>query len=838
MTEPPAEKPDPVNGSPGVGESREEVIAEAVAVFHDLLTREVAPSVDEFCLSHANLGPELRAGLLALLEIEEALASLGREVVTPSEDDPLPERLSGYRILGVIGAGGMGRVLLALDEGLNRNVAIKILSRRCREDAQLRARFMQEARALAQINHPNIVRIYNLGPHEEQPHFVMEHLAGVPLTEAALPLTIEQKAELMRKVVEAVEFLHKNHMVHRDLKPANILVGPDLEPRLLDFGLARQSGEKAGRLTQAGDVMGTPDYFSPEQARGDATLDARSDIFSLGTVLYELLTGSLPFQTDNPRDLAQKICEEDPVLPRRIDRSIPGKLQNICLKALEKRPAERYGTAAEMARDLERYLAGEPVLASPSSYSRIVAGKIEQHMKELSGWQQDRILSLSEMDAFRKLYDRLAEREDAWILEVRRLSLSQVSLYLGAWVLVVAAGLVLLFRYPSLRGTPSVLLVAAAAVPMAWIGIRCWKREQKRIAVAFLLAFCLLLPTTMLIGMKEWGILTGFSHGKESLELFAKFEMFREEPQGVALSQANDGQASRTSVFRGTTNAQLWWALLASLPAYFWLRKYTGASVFSLVFATGLALLCVVTLARMGMLEWLDLDPGKVYFRLVPFALLFFVLAAWIEQIPRPGDSRYFYPVAVLFTFVALSGVAYFHEPYSRWLASAIPRTRGQIEYLFIINAGIYLGLQSVSERFGSPQMRTVAKSFRFVIPGHVLTSLLLLGIAASGRWEEALERADLRHEARFFEIVLPVAACFFVLGSVPKQMKNFFVTGLFFLAIGIARLQLDLFKERPVWPASLLAAGLVLMLLAANYTRVKLALSRRFRRRQRIARR
>ncbi len=831
MTEPSSTNRNKADESDGQEPSREQLLADALAEFLDRDAREQPIPIEEFCRQHPGVAHELQAELQALLEIEQTLTPAAPGVSAGVQDESLPERLSGYKILGNIGEGGMGRVLLALDERLGRKVAIKTLSGRYQNDAILRTRFMQEARALAQINHSNIVRIYNLGQPEEVPHFVMEYVTGVPLTEASRALTIEQRIELMRKVVEAAEFLHQNHVIHRDLKPGNILVGADLEPKLLDFGLARHAGEKASRLTQAGDVMGTPDYFSPEQAQGDLSLDARSDIFSLGTVLYELLTGTVPFQADRRQDLVRQICEGDPVLPRRIDRSIPGDLQNICLKAMEKRPADRYGSAREMARDLERFLAGETVLANPTSYSRIMSGKIEQHVKELSGWQQDRILSLYELDAFRKLYDRLVDREDAWILEVRRLSLSQVSLYLGAWILVVAAGLVLLFRYPGLAGTPSVLVVAAATAPMAWIGIRAWKQGQRRIAVAFLLAFCLLLPTATLVAMKEWKILAHFSQGKESLEFFAKFEMFRVQPADTAPAPVAGKQVHKVSLFKGTTNAQLWWALLLSLPAYFWLRRFTGASVFSLVFSVMSALLCIVTLLRMGMLEWLDLDPGRVYFRLIPFAILFFVLAAWVEQIPRPNDSRYFYPIAVLYSFIALSGVAYFHEPYARWLDSVVPRTRGQVEYLFIINAGIYLALQSVSERFGSPQMRTVAKSFRFVIPGHVLTSLLLLGMAASSRWEDALDRVDLRHEARFFEILLPVVACLFVLGSVPKQMKNFFVTGLLFLAVGIARLQLDLFKERPVWPISLLIAGLLLMLLAANTTRVKLALSRWLRR-------
>jgi predicted Ser/Thr protein kinase len=816
MTRPPHSRHAGQSNDERPEDAREKSIADAVAEYVDLQAREQNIDPDRFCRLHAELQPELGLELGTIAEID-GLLSGSNQPPPPVAIEDLPEQLSGHRILGVIGSGGMGRVLLAMDEGLGRRVAIKVLSPRFERDPEVRTRFMQEARALARISHPNVVRIYNLGQPEEIPHFVMEYVEGVPLTEATRALTVVQKAELMHKVASAVDLLHRNQIVHRDLKPGNILVGADLEPKLLDFGLAQQADEKESRITQPGQVMGTPDYFSPEQARADPTLDARSDIFSLGAVLYEVLTGVVPFRSENYADQVRMICDQDPVLPRRINRSIPGALQNICLKCLEKQPADRYGSARELADDLERYLAGEPVLASPTNYSRIMSGKIEQHLHELGGWRQDHVLSEYEYDAFRRLYDRLIEKEDAWILEVRRLSLTQVTLYLGAWILVVAASLVLLFRFPGLSGTPAVLVVGTATVPMAWIGLRSWKQGQLRIAIAYLLAFCLLLPTLMLVAMKEWHLLTQFTRGKESLEFFARVPPFQESGEGTP--------------FGGTTNAQMFWSLLLSLPAYLWLRRFTRSSVFSLALAVAGALLCLTILLRMGMIDWFETDPGKVYFRLIPFAALYFVAAATIERLRAPADSRYFYPVAVVFTFVALSGVAGFHKPYADWLNAVLPWTRGQIEYLFIINAGIYLLLQGASEKFGSAQMRWVAKSFRFVIPGHVLTSILLLGMAATERWNEALQNAARRHEARFFEILLPVAACLFVLGSVPKQMKNFFATGLIFLAIGITRLQMHLFKERMSWPVSLLITGIILMLLAANYTPIKLAVLRRLRR-------
>jgi hypothetical protein len=470
---------------------------------------------------------------------------------------------------------------------------------------------------------------------------------------------------------------------------------------------------------------------------------------------------------------------------------------------MEKKPAERYATAREMADDLERFLAGEPVLAAPSSYSRLMAGKISQHLRELEGWRRDHILSDYEFDGLRKSYGRLVEKEDAWIMEVRRLSLPQVSLYLGAWVLVVGAALIFLFRYLGLSGTLPVLLVTAASAATVAFGIRTWKEGRKRIAIAYLLAFCLLLPVGLMVAMGEYGVLA-----KPAVE---KWELFWDlgEP------------------FKPITNAQMWWAIFLSLPAYVWLRRFTKSSVFSLVFAVMGALLWMVTLAQWGLKEHFGSDPGWFYFRLIPLAMMYFAAGALLERRQQTDDSRYFYPIAVGASFAALSGLAAQHEPYANWLRRVAAWTRGQVEYLFIINAGIYYALHGLSERFQTSQMRTVAKTFRFVVPGHVLTSLLLLGWAATELWDGSPANLAMKAEARMLEFLLPAAACGFIFWSIPKQMKNYLASGLLFLAIGIVRLQQDFFKNRAEWPIVLLLAGTVLMFAAARYPAIKLVVRR-----------
>jgi predicted Ser/Thr protein kinase len=757
---------------------REKELAEALA---DLIDRKRRP--DEATTA---LFPELAGELDGLAEIDRAI----------EPDAALPARLSGHRILSEIGSGGMGRVLLAQDEALGRKVAIKMLAARYAGDATLRARFMNEARAMARLTHPNIARIYNLGPAEEPPHFVMEFLEGGSLTSAAARLTFQQKAELMLKVVGAVQFLHGQGILHRDLKPANILVGPDLEPKLLDFGLALDLGG-GQRLSRIGEIAGTPEYLSPEQAAGAQELKAHSDIFSLGSVLYELLTGEAPFRGATIAALLEAIRIEEPVLPRRRDPAIPRDLQNICLKALEKDPANCYASAREMADDLRRFLAGEAVHAEPAAYARLIAGRVGQHLRELEGWRSEQILSEAEYSGMRKRYDRLLERDDAWILEARRLTLPQVTLYLGAWVLAVGAAFLTFFRYPSLAGAPTVLVAWAATLPMAWIGVRHWRRSQFRVAIAYLLAFCLLVPIAILATVEEARLFTALTHGLAKLELFERLKFVR-----VA------------------TNAQIWWSILAGLPVCWWLRRFTRAPVFSLMFAGAAAMLCLATLLRMGMLDWLDNDPGRFYFHLLPCAALFLVAGYVFERLKMPNDSQYFYPFAVAFAWVALTGVALDHEPYQHWLHDSFPWTRGQIEYLFLINAAIYFALDRLCDRASSTQLHTVGKSFRFVIPGHVMTSLLLLGMSA-------VVSAKHAGEARLFEWLLPAVACLFVFASIPRQMKNFFVSGLFFFAIGVYRLQQNVFPNRALWPVTLLATGLLLMIAATNYAPIKVGLLR-----------
>ncbi|MBI3858466.1 MAG: protein kinase [Planctomycetes bacterium] len=279
-----------------------------------------------------------------------------------------PTKLGRFEFLGEIGSGSYGTVFKARDAKLGRTVAIKMLRANRLAGPEELERFLREARSFAQVSHPGIVTLYEIGQDEGQYYLVEEYVEGVTLADrmAQGPLPFRDSADLLARVCEALHVAHQKGVIHRDLKPANILLDREGHPHLTDFGIAKVEGEEKP-VTQDGQVLGTPAYMSPEQARGEShKVDARSDVYSFGVILYELLTQERPFQ-GNRRMLLLQVLEDEPRPPRQLNDKIPRDLETICLKAMSKSPDPRYATALELAEDLRRHLAGEPILARPQT---------------------------------------------------------------------------------------------------------------------------------------------------------------------------------------------------------------------------------------------------------------------------------------------------------------------------------------------------------------------------------------------------------------------------------------------------------------------------------------
>ncbi len=276
-----------------------------------------------------------------------------------------------YLIIRKLGTGGMANVYLAEDQELGRRVAIKILDDRHAQDVQFVERFRREATNAAGLSHPNIVSIYDRGEAEGTYYIAMEYLDGRTLKELILrrgPAPVKTAIEYTRQILAALRFAHKNGIVHRDIKPHNVLVDSEGRLKVTDFGIARAG---ASQMTEAGSIIGTAQYLSPEQAKG-APVDQTSDIYSVGIVLYELLTGTVPYTGDTPVEIAMKHLSQVPEPPSTLQPQIPHELDSIVLRALAKDPAERYQSADEMDADLERAAKGLPVAPATEEAATMV----------------------------------------------------------------------------------------------------------------------------------------------------------------------------------------------------------------------------------------------------------------------------------------------------------------------------------------------------------------------------------------------------------------------------------------------------------------------------------
>ncbi len=281
----------------------------------------------------------------------------------------LPRDFGNYELIEELGRGGMGVVYKARQKDLDRIVAVKmILDSNLASEEHVR-RFHEEARAAARVEHPGVIRIHEVGQFHEQHYFAMEYIEGASLSvhAAEVEISFAEAARLVQRVARAVDHLHRQGIVHRDLKPSNILIDQDREPHVTDFGLAKVF--RAGcQSTATGVIVGTPSYMAPEQACGDSGLvGPASDVYSLGAILYELLTGRPPFREETPLDTVMKVLSAEPPLPRALNRKVPRDLELVCLKCLARDPGDRYPSAAALAEELGRFLKGDPIQVRPPS---------------------------------------------------------------------------------------------------------------------------------------------------------------------------------------------------------------------------------------------------------------------------------------------------------------------------------------------------------------------------------------------------------------------------------------------------------------------------------------
>jgi serine/threonine-protein kinase len=455
--------------------SREERLNAILAAYVDASAAGQARDRAALLARHPDLAAELAAFFAEddrVRRLAEPAPAADTATFAPGQPAPPTSSLAtlryfgDYELLEEIARGGMGVVYKARQVSLNRPVAVKmILAGQLASATEVR-RFYSEAEAAANLDHPNIVPIYEVGEHDGQHYFSMKLVDGGNLStalargelSAATPDGQRAVAALVAQLAHAVHYAHQRGILHRDLKPGNVLLTPtdtgrrttEVSPLITDFGLAKRMQQNV-KLSQSGAIVGTPAYMAPEQAAGGKGLTTAVDIYSLGAILYELLTGTPPFTGPTPLDVVLQVLDKEPALPRQVRPALERDLETICLKCLAKEPLQRYGTAEALAEDLERWVRGEPILARPAgAWEKVI--KWVQRQRTMAGlWGLSIVVTL---------------------IAVGQLLGAGAAVVVGAlWVLWLGLAVLLLRRQAEVRS-------AAAGEPMEPMGVW-WARARR-----------------------------------------------------------------------------------------------------------------------------------------------------------------------------------------------------------------------------------------------------------------------------------------------------------------------------------------------------------------------
>jgi serine/threonine protein kinase len=735
---------------------------------------------------------ELMAGFAASRREYEALRQALREpgslpeslpdagaTPAPRESAGGPElpAFDGYRTIERLGRGGGGDVYKLHDLELDRVVAGKVL----RREGELRSsvrEFLAEARSLALFDDPRIARVLELRTDLDPPLLVLEHVEGFDLTRVGRSLPRPQLARLLAEVARGVEHAHRLGVVHGDLKPSNIRVGAELAPRILDFGLATGAADRE-RIRRRGTLA----YMAPERLDASAPIDARSDVYSVGVILYELLCGSLPFAGASEDELAAAIRVGVPRLPMEVDPSVPEPLQAIALRAMDRDPAGRYTSAQELALDLERFADGRPVSARPSLYQATLAQRLRSHLEQIREWRELKLVYPHEAAALEASYRRLEARDEDWIVHSRRLTTWRISLYLGVFALIggtllylasyVNGGVVGLAGPLVVLGPPLVALSLAAT----WL----FRRDSRAVAVAFFMASAAVLPILLLVVQRELGLWSPLAGDPDRLF-----------PDGPFSNRQLQATGLLTSI----------WCL--------WLAFKTRTVALSSSLLVTAFLFHLALLADLGLRRWLDdADLDRLAVHLVPFFALACVVGVLTDRRREPWLCRPLFVGAavlgvVIVELIAQDGAVFRHLGLS--LDALRPAEVSHERLLetvvtMVVNGVVIGAAASLLELRGSPAMLPAARLLVVVAPFAMLKPLGYLSAVGeySVRWD-------------WLYLGLSVAVAF---SSSLRERRSFYYAGaingglaLYFLTVH------NQWWDRPAWGTSVATVALLLLAL------------------------
>jgi serine/threonine protein kinase len=688
---------------------------------------------------------------------------------------------SQYRVVKKVGQGAAGEVFQAIDTILDRPVAVKFLNKEYAAESTTEERW-REARLIGQLNHPNIAQVYHIGEHEKIRFIVMEWVEGLPLTEV-WGKSVQQRLGIYLQVLDAMAAAHKRGIIHRDIKPSNILVNSASRAKVLDFGIAvdRQFLESVSD----GCYRGTPAFSAPEQITPPFEISTATDVFALGILLYQLLTDTLPFPQTDTKELFQAIRTEYPELPSAIQEKVPIALQNICLKALEKNPHQRYVNAQGLSDDINRYLRGEKVWSMPSFLTDKIQQEVFYHRQKLKVWRDNELVTEKEYDKLEHIYERVIAAPDPSIIEARKLSLSQVCLYLGGWLSVLGCFVLFYKTWDQIpiywRPTPAV----AAATLITLFGIMLWRKKESRLAVGFFATANLLIPITILLTLGQWEILSAANYfwGTETI-----YQILSKVGSHLIVG-----------------NLQLYISSWCWLAFSFVFLRLTRSSIFVLFSIIAFLVWLTTSYIIAGMENWApDIIAGRYLFA----GIGLFILGVVFD---RHRLTHYAWSpcvIGLLLIVGPLSIIAVSENTLFGWLLSkpAGLTQNEQIALSFACNGLIYLGLATLCRFLGTILQRSLAQILNWLGPLHILAPLRVLDLDALSVSES--------HRV-IYRTLLPIASFAFVFGSVTRQMKSFFFSGLGGIAFAVHKFTVKYLDKYFAWPISLIITGIIWMLVS-----------------------
>jgi serine/threonine protein kinase/class 3 adenylate cyclase len=696
--------------------------------------------------------------------------------------------LAGYTSVERLGEGASGVVFKARPEGSPDAVAIKVLNPSLCDDESARTRFSNEVERTRRLNLEGTARVLNERLDHRPPFYVMEYVEGLPADQALQSASANQIAQVFLRLCATLERAHAAGVIHCDLKPGNVLVRGDGSAVILDFGLSAVFRTELGTRSASQSGLGTPSYLAPESVRGESPTPA-TDVYSLGVLLFKVLAGREPFEGKTVHQVIQGHLHEDPPPPALWNPQVADGLQRICLKALEKRPEDRYQDARQMAADLERFLRGELIRTRPSAYDNLLFHRVQKHVEQIKEWAATGLLNAEESHRLLSSYEGLQRRGLPAVMEGRLFRFWRTLVYIGGWAVINGALLWLLMHWDELSTSGRLFLGSVPAISTMGVAAVMWRIERFRLFFVALIIVILATPLLAGVWLHEFKIGARVEESRKNLELV----------------ESGDNPFTNQQILLTAT------AMLVMAGAVMGFTRTTTHSAQTVI---ALALLYGAWLLRGGLKpDWEAEKFARIALEFLPLLAVSVGIGVWLL---RQDQRLYQAPPWIYFgalVFLAISMVLPLHG-LKEW-SELDPQSQQPLSFMLLSLAGAVQVVGGLAARHYL-QHRCRGATLGVIFVG-LVTFLAGLGLAAlDNRWPEGWWTIlILGKPVPFPHAIFPWAALAVTLLACRYQMFSFLLVGLAGIGCSVHGLGHLYFEKLTAWPRALMVVGAACFFLA-----------------------